>query len=180
MNTITNDAILDTVYDLADSLGVRIDVLIDRIVEEFGEQPYPVDGLPDAVVDELNAARESKREQRRSDRMRRRETESHEEIKRFRELFPDVTAEDIPDSVWASVEGGIPLSYAYALYAASNAAASSAAEAVNSRNSDSSPALSGDGATEPVFTKEQVEKMSGKDVKKNYKSILKAMKSWGA
>jgi hypothetical protein len=34
------------------------------------------------------------------------------------------------------------------------------------------------GNTEPSFTKEQVERMSGGDVRKNYKSILKAMKSW--
>ncbi|MBR4279001.1 MAG: hypothetical protein IKT34_02385, partial [Clostridia bacterium] len=92
MKRITNEEILDTVYDLADALGVRIDVLIERIVEEFGEQPYPVDGLPEEVVNELTAAREDKKARRADERIRREQESAREEIKRFREFFPEIKA----------------------------------------------------------------------------------------
>ena len=178
MKRITNEEILDTVYDLADALGVRIDVLIERIVEEFGEQPYPVDGLPEEVVNELTAAREDKKARRADERIRREQESAREEIKRFREFFPEIKADDIPEAVWADVENGIPLCYAYALYITQENNATTRASEVNERNGLASLAAASDGVTEPVFTKEAVEKMSDSDVKRNYKSILRAMKSW--
>ena len=52
------------------------------------------------------------------------------------------------------------------------------AENVNSKNSQMGAKAVSDGATEPVFSKESVEKMSDKDVKRNYKNILHSMKNW--
>ena len=90
------------------------------------------------------------------------------EIKRFRELFPDVSADTIPDEVWDDVQSGATLSHAYALYLASTNALARYADDVNKRNSSVGAYASSEGSTEPVFTKEQVEKMSNKDIKNNY------------
>ena len=48
---------------------------------------------------------------------------------------------------------------------------------MNRRNGETSAAV-GDPAAEQEITKEQVERMSGKDVRKNYKNIIHAMKNW--
>ena len=177
MTKITNDTILDTIYDLADANGVRIDVFIDKIVEEFGDRAYPTEGLPEEIVNELTDLREQKRLQRASDRMKREQESANEEIKRFRALFPEVAAEEIPDTVWAEVEGGIPLSYAYAYHLANEKKEANLADIVNARNNVSA-AITGDFATEPEFTREIVERMSDREVKRNFKNILKAMNSW--
>jgi hypothetical protein len=52
------------------------------------------------------------------------------------------------------------------------------AQQVNLDNSQRSAAATGDGSTEPSFTREEVEKMSRGDVKKNYKNILRSMSKW--
>lgn len=178
MKRINNELILDTVYDLADSLGLRVDEFLNRVEEEFGEQPLNTDSLPEEIVNELNYARESKKQQRKDARMQKDKEEINAEIKRFRELFPDVPADSIPDSVWEDVQNGATLTHAYALYLAETEAVSRYADKVNERNGKAGAKVSGDGATEPAFTKEQVERMSGRDVKSNYKNILNAMKNW--
>ncbi len=178
LKRIDNETILDTIYDLADAQGVRIDRFIELIEEEFGEQPVDLSGLPDEVVNELNAARESKKEQKRLQRAEKSEQAMGEDIRRFRELFPDVQSDDIPESVWEEVQNGVSLVHAYALYQMTESRLDARAASVNERNGNISAAATANGSTEPSFTKEQVERMSGKDVKSNYKSILKAMKNW--
>lgn len=178
MKRITNEQILDTIYDLADTAGMKIDAFIEKIEEAFGDPMPSLEGVPEEIAQELLAARESKKETRKQSRKQKSDAEASAEIKRFRELFPDVNAEDIPEEVWDDVASGSTLSHAYALYTVSQDSLKRYADNVNSRNSHKGAAASSDGSTEPVFTKEQVEKMSGKDVKSNYKGILKAMKSW--
>lgn len=178
MKRINNEQILDTIYDLADSLGLRIDQFIERVEEEFGDQPINTAGLPQDVVNELNNARENKKNQRKKDRQKKNEAEMTQEIKKFREIFPDVSPEDIPETVWEDVQNGATLSHAYALHIASQDALNRYASGVNERNGKAGAYASSDGSTEPVFTKEQVEKMSNKDIKSNYKGILNAMKNW--
>lgn len=178
MKRINNEQILDTIYDLADEAGLRIDEFLMRVEEEFGAQPIDTSGLPEDVVNELNSARESKKEQRRQARQQKTNAEMTEEIKRFRGIFPEVAAEDIPDTVWEDVTAGATLAHAYALYLAEQDGIKRIAENVNRRNGSIGAKASSEGSTEPVFTKEQVEKMSGKEVKNNYKGILKAMRGW--
>jgi len=178
LKRINNEQILDTIYDLADGLGLRIDQFLERIEEEFGEQPIDTESLPSEVVDELMAARENKKRERKEARNKKSEAEMSEEIKKFRETFPDVSADMIPDSVWEEVQNGASLTHAYAYHLISSESLNRHADAVNQRNSNAGAYASSDGSTEPVFTKEQVEKMSGKDIKNNYKGILNAMKNW--
>lgn len=178
MKGINNEQILDIIYDLADVNGLRIDEFIERLDEEFGEQPIDTEGLPENVIAKLDAAKGYRAEQRKAARARKSEEAMSEDIKRFRELFPDISAEDIPESVWEEVQNGVGLAHAFALYTLADANTRRIAESVNRRNGDIGARAESAGSTEPVFTKEQVEKMSDKDVKSNYKSILKAMKGW--
>lgn len=178
MKKINNEQILDTVYDLADAAGMRIDAFLEKIEETFGESMPSLEGIPEDIAQELLTARESKKAMRKQSRQQKSEDEASAEIKRFRELFPDVSADDIPEEVWEDVANGSTLSHAYALYTVSQDSLKRYADNVNSRNSVKGAAASSDGSTEPIFTKEQVEKMSGKDVKNNYKGILNAMKNW--
>lgn len=178
MKRINNEQILDTIYDLADAAGMRIDEFIDRVEEEFGEQPIETDGLPDEIVAELESARASKKQQRRQARQDKSNQQMNEDIKKFREVFPDVAADDIPDAVWEDVQAGASLVHAYALYLVGRERLDRRAEDINRRNGSAGARAVSDGSTEPAFTKEQVEKMSGKDVKSNYKGILNAMKNW--
>ena len=157
---------------------MRIDQFIAKLEDEFGEKMPDLEGIPEDIANELYDARESKKQSRKDERIKKREEQSQAEISRFRELFPDVNPEEIPDSVWEEVGNGVSLCHAYALYAVTNASLSRYADNVNKRNSERGAAADSQGSTEPVFTKEQVEKMSGKDIKSNYKSILKARKNW--
>ncbi len=178
MKTINNEQILDTIYDLADMAGLRIDEFLLKVEEEFGEQPTSLEGLPESIVAELTNARELKKEARRQDRIKQSEDETANQVKLFREFFPEASPEDIPESVWEEVAAGVPLAHAYALYIITQDSMDRYAQDVNKRNFQKSAPAESDGSTEPIFTKEEVEKMSGRDIKNNYKNILKAMKGW--
>ncbi len=178
MKKVDNEYILDTVYDLADGVGMKIDAFLDELVSHYGSVNTDLDGLPEEIAGELYEAREAKKERRKNDRRQREQEKEYEDIKRFKELFPDVKADDIPEEVWLSVEEGIPLPYAYALFEVTQLHLDNYAKGVNARNTESGAAVGGDGMTEPELTKERVERMSNSEVKSNYKNILKAMKSW--
>ncbi len=177
MQRINNEMILDTVYDLADAAGMRIDRFMQKVKETFGEKEASLEGLPEDVAQELIAARESKKQLARDRREKERESANNAEIKSFREIFPDVSADDIPEEVWDDVAGGASLSHAYALYAARQSRLDDYAQDINRRNGETS-AAAGDPAAGQEITKEQVERMSGKDVRNNYKNIIHAMKNW--
>lgn len=177
MQRINNETILDTVYDLADAAGLRIDEFMRRVEETFGSKEASLEGLPEEVAQELIAARESKKQLARDRREKERESANSAEIRSFREIFPDVSADDIPEEVWDDVANGATLSHAYALYAARQSRLDDYAADVNRRNGETSAGV-GDPAAEQEITKEQVERMSGKDVRKNYKNIIHAMKNW--
>lgn len=178
MKKITNDYILDTIYDLADEKDMRIDDFMEELCEHYGSGEKSLEGLPEEIASELRNARASKKEKRRNDREEADRKKADEDIKLFRKIFPDADADSIPENVWKDVSDGIPLPYAYALFVASENELSEYAENINEKNSGYGAKIGNDGNTEPVYTKEQVEKMSGNDVKKNYKGILRAMKSW--
>ncbi len=178
MKKIYNEQILDKIYDLADAKGMRIDDFISELEDLYGDPLPDTTGLPEEIVQELTLARESKKEMRKQERIKKTDAENAEEIKRFRSIFPDVSADDVPDSVWDEVAEGVGLCHAYALHIAEENGINRRADEVNERNGKMNAGAFADGTTEPVFTKELVEKMSDKDIKRNYKGILKAMKNW--
>lgn len=178
--TITNDEILDAVYDIADARGIRIDEFIQQLQEDYAELPvkYAEDGLPEDVLAELENAKEMRKEMRDTRRKSDEDAKLREDIAAFRELFPEVKAEEIPEEVWAEVAEGMDLRHAYALYMLTGQKSGGHAEEVNREAASRSAAAASDGSTEPSFTPEQVEKMSAKDVAKNYKSVLQSFKNW--
>lgn len=181
--TITNDEILDAVYDIADAQGVRIDEFIARLQEDYAELPakYAEGDLPEDVLAELQSAKEMRREMRDSKRKSDEDAKLREEIAAFRELFPEVKPEEIPEEVWAEVADGTDLRHAYALHVLTGQQSEGHAEEVNretASRAEGAAAAAGDGSTEPSFTPEQVERMSAKDVAKNYKNVLRSLKNW--
>ena len=70
MKRINNEAILDLIYDLADQNGLRIDDFIEKVEEEFGEQPIDTEGLPENIIAELEAAKSYRAKERKSERMK--------------------------------------------------------------------------------------------------------------
>ncbi len=177
-NSVSNDRILDAVYDLADICGMRIDEFILHLQEEYGDPEFETDGLPEEVVAELQNARTLRRESRDAKRKSEQDGMLREEVAAFRERFPEVRADDIPESVWAEVAAGMDLNHAFAFYLVSEKQDGGHADAVNYENAVRSAATVGDGSTEPVYSREEVERMSSKDVARNYKSILRSMTGW--
>ena len=184
MKPITNDEILDAIYDIADERGIRIDEFVQQLQEDYAEFPTKYDttagDLPEEVLAELESARTLRREMRENKRKSEEEARLREDVASFRGLFPDVKPEDIPEEVWADVAGcpGMDLKHAYALYALTGQKSGGHAEEINRETAARSAIAASDGSTEPSFTPEQVEKMSAKDVARNYKSVLQSLKNW--
>lgn len=61
------------------------------------------EGLDVDLAAELNESRQLRRDNLKRERESLRKTEMEEDIRRFKEYFPDVTAADIPEEVWAEV-----------------------------------------------------------------------------
>lgn len=177
-NSMTNDQVLDTVYDLASACGMRIDEFLTHLQEEYGDPQFETEGLPEEVVAELQNAKALRRESRDAKRKSEDEAKLKQEIAAFCDAFPEVRADQIPESVWEEVTAGMDLPHAYAYFLVTGEKADEHAEQVNRGNSVRSAAALGDGSTEPSFTREEVERMSQKDVAKNYKSILRSMSKW--
>ena len=100
------------------------------------------------------------------------------EIGEFSEIFPERSVSDIPDSVWESVKGGIPLAAAYALYERKNALRADTASRINERNGSTTTGPVGRASTENFYTPDEVRKMTRAEVKQNYSKILESMKKW--
>ena len=100
------------------------------------------------------------------------------EISEFSELFPNEPLTALPDSVWESVRGGIPLAAAYALYRRKTELRIEKANATNRKNSEMSTGAIGRDTTESFYTPDEVRAMSRSEIKKNYSKILDSMKKW--
>ncbi|MCL2518987.1 MAG: hypothetical protein FWF15_10535 [Oscillospiraceae bacterium] len=98
------------------------------------------------------------------------------EEKEFRELYPDVEIEDLPDEVSGHTDEGLPLAAAYALYERKQFMANKKADKVNLENAQKSPGnIKHDGTNDGTFTFEQIKKMSADEVRRNYDSIIASL-----
>ncbi len=102
------------------------------------------------------------------------QSRSRRELDEFCTLFPGVSLAGLPEEVRASVDAGVPMAAAYALYEKREAARKSAGK--------KSAELSWHGMNhaggEDYFTPSDVRSMSQKEVHKNYKKIMESMKHW--
>ncbi|MBQ8207863.1 MAG: hypothetical protein IJZ89_03915 [Clostridia bacterium] len=99
------------------------------------------------------------------------------EISEFSEMFPDVALTDIPESIWAEVKSGLPLSAAYARHERKRVLGEKRAAEINNTVRESSSG-SVSGTPDYYYTAEEVRKMSAAEVKKNYSHIINSMKRW--
>jgi len=179
VKSLTNEQILDIVNDLADDCGMKIDDYILKLQadceETFGKNR---EGLPEDVISELDNARALKKENRNTKKQSEKSANIKSEVEKFKNMFPDAKPQDIPESAWEEVTNGASLVHAYALYLVEENSENDYASKVNSENSSRATSKTGDGETEPSYTKEQVESMSPKEVSKNYKHILKSITKW--
>ena len=100
------------------------------------------------------------------------------ELGEFNKLFPDITLAQIPCTVWEKVEGGLPLSAAYALYEKEESVRLYKANSINTKNASLSPGSAGKNTGGDYYSPDEVRKMSQKEVHENYSKIKKSMKYW--
>ena len=95
----------------------------------------------------------------------------------FRELYPSVSEDDVPDEVWRDVQRGLPAEAAYALWERREAVRREAAEEANRRNADGGWGRA-ERAGEDFLSPDEVRAMSQSEVHRNYARIIASMKHW--
>ena len=141
----------------------------DTEAEESGVTYVPSN---EALLEEIRMLREllAAKEQERQLILR--------ELAEFYRLFPHVSLEDIPEEVWDSVENGIPLAAAYALYEKKRHSAKERAGEINRRNASLSAGKAGKNTKGEYFSPDEVRTMSQRQVHQNYHAIMESMKHW--
>ena len=101
------------------------------------------------------------------------------EYDEFKRLFPGVSVRDLPDAVRESVNSGVPLAAAYALFEKRRAAELSDAENVNLRNRELSVgSIKETASNEVYYSPREVREMTPDEVHNNFSAILKSMDHW--
>lgn len=176
---MTKEQIYNAICDVAEEAGVSPEELVAALEEQnrtLFEQK--LGGMPTEAAEYIKTARNEKSAARAERRKTEKEGALTEEVKTFRRLFPDVTAEDIPETVWADMEKGIPLAYAFAYHSLAEGKNGTYADSVNARNTETSPPPVGERADEGEISMEEVEAMSPRAVKSNFSRILRSIGKW--
>lgn len=99
------------------------------------------------------------------------------EFREFGELYPEISPDAIPDSIWEQVRRGIPLAAAYALAERKKTQAMKLAQKANEENRRRS-AGAVTGTEKDYFTPAEVRAMSRNEVRENYQKIMQSMQQW--
>ena len=100
------------------------------------------------------------------------------ELELLMSLFPELSADDIPDAVFESCDNGKGLAAQYALYYLKDQKEKEEMQKTNEKNNKSAPPEINDSGDEVFFTPEMVKTMSDKDIRRHYRSIMKSMEKW--
>lgn len=100
------------------------------------------------------------------------------ECEEFKEYFPNSELSSVPDEVWESVKGGVPLAAAYALYARREELHRSRIDEFNQRNKLMSAGSVKRGGEERFYSPSEVRSMTREQVKSNYTDIIESMRHW--
>ena len=100
------------------------------------------------------------------------------EIKEFTSIFGAESVSKIPEEVWESMNRGVPLAAAYALYEKKAIQRAELTEIVNKKNASMSAGAINNAIAPGFFSPTEVRAMSAKEVKKNYNRIIESMKKW--
>lgn len=101
-----------------------------------------------------------------------------DELSAFRDLFPEVELNVIPESVWDEVRKGSSLTASYALYEKRMEAERARIALINASNASKSPGVAGRNTANEYFSPDEVRKMSRTEVHANYSKIKESMKKW--
>ena len=93
-------------------------------------------------------------------------------------LYPDIDIKSIPDSVWESVNSGVPLAAAYALCERKKEVERQTAERINERNRTMSSGQIGSVSPQTYLSPAEVRAMSASEVRANFSLITESMKHW--
>lgn len=153
-------------------------VIPEEITEDTPDTPTEIveNG---AAIDEVKALKEkiAALEDQLNEKSEKYERMSRE-LGEFSELFGETNILTIPDEVWQSVRGGVPLAAAYALYEKQMSKRALEAEIVNQKNRNLSTGSIGKSAEEGFYTPDEVRAMSRGEVRKNYSKIIESMQKW--
>ncbi len=180
MKSNYNKQSIDEMLDeVADAYGMTIEeYLLSQLESVENEKAKQAEGMPEGILKELEYAAAARKADRESKRRKASENKISSETAAFRELFPEVNPDDIPDEVWEAVEGGESLAGAYAIYVCRKLAEEGKAEKANKDAASRAAAPAGKGETEPEYTREMVERMSDKEIAGNFGGILASLKKW--
>ena len=144
----------------------QVQELMEPETEEAAELPHTED------VQELR--REVERLQNELAKKEREQQEQGRQWQEFAALFPGVSVDRIPESIWEQVRSGIPLRAAYALYEKE----AERQREVNQRNASRSAGAIGGMPDSGYYSPEEVRRMSAKEVRQKYGLIVESMKKW--
>ena len=100
------------------------------------------------------------------------------ELRVLMSLFPELTADEIPDEVFENTDNGKGLAAQYALWYLTDKKQKEETQKTNEKNARSAPPDIEGAGDEAFFTPEMVRTMSDKDVRRHYKAIMKSMEKW--
>lgn len=149
-------------------------------------QQYQSYDVPEEIVNELIENKRFREKYETEQQRMEREKAQERDFQNFLESYPDVKADEIPVSVWQDVENGKSLIDAYMKYEnqllKEKLNMTTKQEQIQQRNQENASASIGavksNGESAPFFTKEQVSKMTTKEVNENWKAINESMKKW--
>ena len=101
-----------------------------------------------------------------------------EEIGDFNSLFPEVSIDEIPESIWESVKKGTSLAASYALYEKRKLAEAQRIAKINESNAKRAAGVAGVHTANEYFSPDEVRKMSRSEVHANFAKIRKSMEKW--
>ncbi len=93
-------------------------------------------------------------------------------------VFPEITADDIPDEVFERCDNGNGLAAQYALHYVTSQKKKEETQKNNEENAKSAPPEIHNSEDEAFFTPEAVKAMSDDEIRRNYKAIMKSMEKW--
>ena len=141
---------------------------IEPEVEEYTETVEPEVEIPNEAVEKPSRIGEFEQKEALDN-----------EYDEFKRLFPGVSVKDLPESVRESVNSGVPLAAAYALFEKRRAAELVDAETVNLRNRSLSAGSVNDATSNDIYySPREVREMSPDEVHKNFSAILRSMDHW--
>ena len=170
-----NDSVTEEIFPEDNSFYSDNETVEESITEEVAEVSVEVTEAADEKEALKNEIAELKKI---LDAKEKEQEQILRELGDFDRLFPGASISSVPDTVWKSVETGIPLCAAYALYERERSIMQNHADEINARNSSLAAGKAGKGSSEEYFSPDEVKRMSQKEVHKHFSKIKNSMKYW--